>query len=567
MTRTIAQIAAVGSDDDAPLSYRAGGIRTWRDWHRDVARLAEVLSARDRKRWALYASDSYEFSVGLFALWLTGSQPVVPPLNSTAVAESLRSIVDGALGEFPGAEPIMREEGDTARAFGLRCIDPRADLSMFTSGSSGEPKLVQKTLRQLDTEVATLDELWGAEVADRAVFATVSHQHIYGLLFKVLWPLATRRPFYAAIVRDPQTMALLAARHTKTVCVTSPAFLKRIPANTLESIDASLPMKVFSSGGLLATPVAHRIARRLPAVTEVYGSTETGGIAHRSQLPEEFDTAWTPLPGAAVRADDDGRLLVRSPHLPNDAWHLTGDRGELAGANSFRLGARIDRIVKVEEKRVSLAAIETSLRETPGISDCACVVHPGRRDMVCAVVALEATGYRQLYESGRRRYVQRLRQRLGVQFDRVTLPRKWRFLEELPANEQGKSSASLLLALFEPVRSPRWPLVTSIDCRSEREATLTLFVSRQIVYFEGHFPGMPVLPGIAQLFWVAHFARQLFGLEADWRQTEAIKFNRIVPPDTTVTLHLALREDRRRLQFSYAIDGATCSSGRFIQRG
>ena len=122
------------------------------------------------------------------------------------------------------------------------------------------------------------------------------------------------------------------------------------------------------------------------------------------------------------------------------------------------------------------------------------------------------------------------------------IPRKWRFVEELPANDQGKSSAAMLLALFEPIRAPRLPLVTAIEWSQRHEATLTLFVPKRIVYFEGHFPGTPVLPGIAQLFWVAHFAKQLFGLEADWRQMEAIKFNRIVPPDTTVTLHLALRK-------------------------
>ena len=275
---------------------------------------------------------------------------------------------------------------------------------------------------------------------------------------------------------------------------------------------------------------------------------------------------WTPLPGVAVRIDDQGRLLVRSPHLPDGAWHLTGDRGELVGDHAFRLGARIDRIVKVEEKRVSLAALETSLCDMPGVVDCACVLRPGRRDMVCAVVALDSTGYRELYANGRRRYIQQLRKALAAQFDRVTIPRKWRFVDELPANEQGKSPAAMLLALFEPIRALRLPLVTAMEWCNDNETTLTLFVPKRIVYFEGHFPGTPVLPGIAQLFWVAHFARQLFGLEADWRQMEAIKFNRIVSPDTTVMLRLALR-DRRRLQFSYAIDGVVCSSGRFIQRG
>ena len=75
-----------------------------------------------------------------------------------------------------------------------------------------------------------------------------------------------------------------------------------------------------------------------------------------------------------------------------------------------------------------------------------------------------------------------------------------------------------------------------------------------------------MLPGVAQLFWVGYFARQLLGLDNGWCQMEAVKFNKLVLPDTTITLQLELREDRRRLQFRYSIDGAACSSGRLIQR-
>ncbi len=564
MTSSIIEMVAQGPDDDAPLCYDAGSMRTWRDWHRDVDNLAAFLSDRREARWGLYTSNSYVFSVGLFALWLSDKTPVIPPLNTPAVVQSLAPYVDGLLGEFADAKSIIRDRRDASPA--VRRVDPDAELLMFTSGSSGEPKAISKRLRQLDVEVATLERLWGSELAESTVFATVSHQHIYGLLFKVLWPLAARRPFYAGIVRDPHTMQTVAMRHNRSVCVTSPAFLKRIPTDTLQSLAAAHHLTLFSSGGLLATPVAHRVGRHVKPVIEVYGSTETGGVAHRRQIPPNLETPWRLLTDVLIRADEHGRLLVRSPHLPDDAWHLTGDQGEVVDAGAFRLGARIDRIVKVEEKRVSLAAMEAALNAAGGIKESACVVHPGRRDMVCAVVALDETGYRQLYADGRRRYIQRLRDILAARFDRVTLPRKWRFVEELPTNDQGKSSASILLAQFEPNRVYRLPIVTHVVCSSARDVTLTLFVPGNLAYFEGHFPGSPVLPGVAQLFWVGHFARQLLGLEIGWRHMEAVKFNRLVLPETALTLRLELREDRSRLQFSYTIDGAACSSGRLIQR-
>lgn len=573
MISTIDRIGTAEPDGDRPLCYTPAASRTRHEWRRDVDALAMFLRDRGESRWGLYATSTYDFSVGLFALWRSGKTPVVPPLNTPGVVESLAPHVDCLLGEFPVAESIVRDSYDVApvrmpkaHVRAPRHIDPDAQLIMFTSGSSGEAKAIRKSIVQLDAEVATLEQLWGRRIARAVVLATASHQHIYGLLFKVLWPLAAERPFYASTVRDPQTLLALSARHRRSVWVTSPAFLKRIPADILDTHDTNAEFTLFSSGGLLTTPIAHRITEHLGETPiEVYGSTETGGIAYRQQRPANPDTPWTPLPGVVVDTNPDGQLLVRSPHLPDDGWHLTGDRGALAAGKRFCLGSRIDRIVKVEEKRVSLTAMETELASIAGIKDAACILRPGRRDMICAVLALDPSGYRDLYTVGRRRYIRRLRNVLVTHFDPVTLPRKWRFVEELPINEQGKIATANLLALFAPTRVHRLPVVTGIVSPTGHETTLTLFLPRQLTYFEGHFPGTPVLPGVAQLFWVAYFARQLFGLDFVWRQMEAVKFNRLVFPENTVTLHLAWREARSRLQFAYAVDGVTCSSGRLIQ--
>jgi hypothetical protein len=563
---TIGNICATATDEDRLVCHTPAAVHTRGDWRRDVDTLVAFLGDRHELRWGLYAANTYDFSVGLFALWCSGKTPVIPPLNTPGVVQALAPHVDGLLGEFPSAEPILRNNSNTQPENVAGSIRPDAQLVMFTSGSSGEPKAIWKNFGQLDAEIATLELLWGTRIGQAIALATVSHQHIYGLLFKVLWPLAANRPFYTNIVRDPQTLVALSARHRGAVWVTSPAFLKRIPMTVLQS-NADAEVTLFSSGGLLVAPIAHRIARQMgePPI-EVYGSTETGGIAYRQQRPPNRDTPWVPLPRVEIDANIEGQLLVRSPHLPDDDWYLTGDRGTLLAGHRFCLGSRIDRIVKVEEKRVSLTAMETELAAVAGVTDAVCILRPGRRDTICAVLALDAAGYRELYSGGRRTYIRRLRDVLLAQFDRITLPRKWRFVEELPVNDQGKVSAGNLLALFEPTRVHRMPVVTGISCPTEYDTTLTLFIPRHLTYFDGHFAGTPVLPGVAQLFWAGHFARQVFGLDFVWPRMEAVKFNRLVLPETTVTLHLVRREDHGRLQFSYAVDGVTCSSGRLIQR-
>ena len=67
-------------------------------------------------------------------------------------------------------------------------------LVIHTSGSNGEPVAIPRRLAQLDAEVRALQQAFGAGLDEALVLGTVSHQHIYGLLFRVLWPLAAGRP-------------------------------------------------------------------------------------------------------------------------------------------------------------------------------------------------------------------------------------------------------------------------------------------------------------------------------------------------------------------------------------
>jgi acyl-coenzyme A synthetase/AMP-(fatty) acid ligase/3-hydroxymyristoyl/3-hydroxydecanoyl-(acyl carrier protein) dehydratase len=555
-----------GFDDGALACLDGRATRTRGDFRRDVDALARRLETRAEARWALYSANSYDFAVGLFALWCARKVPVVPSGDDPAARAALDGSVDAALGELPNALSIRDRDGAPSLARRERAIGEHAELTLLTSGSSGAPKAVRKCARQLEAEVASLYALWGARVADAVVLATVSHQHIYGLLFKVLWPLATGRAFYAEIIRDPNLLRALTARLPRTAWIGSPAQLKRMPERILERVDRSCVVAVFSSGGPLPTAAAHRLANALgePPI-EVYGSTETGGVAYRQQRIEygADGGSWQPLPRVELDIDD-GRLKVRSPHLPDGSWHATGDLGELLADGGLRLGRRVDRIVKLEEKRVSLTAIEESLARCDGIVEAACFVHAGVRDFVYAVVALDSTGFRALYALGRRRFVQRLRDAMRQHVERIGVPRKWRFVDALPANAQGKVTPTELGPLFERT-APTVPIVRGLDASVANELVLALHLPAQLAYFDGHFPGSAVLPGVTQLFWVDLFARQLFDAKGGWRRMEAVKFSRLLLPETDVTLTLESRNDGEQIRFRYAIDGVVCSSGRLVR--
>src|SRR6218665_2177251 len=120
---------------------------------------------------------------------------------------------------------------------------------------------------------------------------------------------------------------------------------------------------VFSSGGPLPFEVSRSAAMVLGQTpVEVFGSSETGGIAWRQCASAE--DSWQLFSDVQWRLHD-GCLAVCSPRLPDAAWWSTSDRAEPAGIHGFRLLGRADRIVKIEEKRVSLDAMEQQLLKTP----------------------------------------------------------------------------------------------------------------------------------------------------------------------------------------------------------
>ena len=94
--------------------------------------------------------------------------------------------------------------------------------------------------------------------------------------------------------------------------------------------------------------------------------------------------------------------------------------------------------------------------------------------------------------------------------------------------------------------------------------TLQLQVPTDLVYFPGHFPQAPVLPGAVQVAWALQLAAARLGTSPQCREVEALKFQRLLQPGDRVTLTLRYDEARRKLHFAYREGEAAYSSGRRV---
>ncbi|MFP2910923.1 AMP-binding protein, partial [Pyxidicoccus sp. 3LFB2] len=513
------------------------------------------------RRQALFFEDSFEFCAALLGAWHTERCVYLPADARPATLERLRGEVDGFVGNVPSEyAPLSPEEG-AGGGWQPLSLEARA-LVLYTSGSSGEPTAIPKQLAQLTREVSTLAGLFDARLGAERVLATVSHQHIYGLLFRVLWPLSAGRPFLARSLVYPEDIQAALAEGPATL-VSSPAHLKRLPdaldwAGVREHVRA-----VFTSGGPLPTEGLHACRALLgQAPIEVYGSSETGGVAWRQRTRDDA-VAWKVMPGVEVRTGDDA-LEVRSPHagLPDGAWLRTEDRVQLL-PEGFELLGRKDRLLKLEEKRVSLSAMERTLLADRLLREVRVLPLPEGHRLTLAVVAVPGdAGWKLHSEAGKRALNQALRERLSREFEASVLPRRFRYVEAMPVNSQGKVTDAGLAALFDSRR----PTPQVLERTAER-AVLQLDVSEGSPYFKGHFPGMPILPGVAQLEWVIQLGRELFALPPDFLRMEAVKFQKVIVPGTRLTLELTWTEAKGSLHFLFTSDGGTHASGRIVFGG
>lgn len=421
-----------------PVCHAPATTRAWADFAAAVRNCAGWLQAQPASRWLLCSSSADTFAIWLLALLHAGKNVVIPPNMQAGTLEQLGAAFDAVAGdELPQAE-----SSSTMAAF-----DPyTAHITLYTSGSTGSPKAVHKTMAQFESEIGVLESVWGASLGQLPILATVPHHHIYGLLFRLLWPLAAGRPFDTVQCAHPDTLQQRIAALGEHVLVASPAQLTRLPELLNLSHLRPAPQQIFSSGGPLPAATADHIAATLgQAPIEVFGSTETGGIAWRQQ---GADDAWTLLPGIRIETDADSTHLF-SPFLGSEKSRTLDDAVAFVENGRFRLLGRRDRVLKIEEKRISLHALETHLSEHPWVQTAAAVGLGGRRDSIGVAVVLNAAGLAAQAEGGRLLLRRQLRMHLARYYEPVLLPRYWRYPAQLPFNTQGKLTQAALTELFD----------------------------------------------------------------------------------------------------------------------
>jgi 3-hydroxymyristoyl/3-hydroxydecanoyl-(acyl carrier protein) dehydratase len=96
---------------------------------------------------------------------------------------------------------------------------------------------------------------------------------------------------------------------------------------------------------------------------------------------------------------------------------------------------------------------------------------------------------------------------------------------------------------------------------------LELRVPPDLEYFAGHFPGVPILPGVVQIDWSVRLGCARLPVRGGFVAAEQLKFLSIVRPAAQLTLTLELDGGKTRMRFCYAGEGRKYSSGTLVFGG
>ena len=400
-----------------------------------------------------------------------------------------------------------------------------------------------------------LAKTFGAGFCKAAFFAaSVRDEHFYGALWLRMLPQALGMKVSETTVVSVEDLDALAA-DGPFVFVTTPSFLeKAVRHPDFAALRGAAVDIVVSGGALRAETSAATLAAVGVSPLEVYGSTEAGTIAWRRRSESaRFRLA----NGVEGTVDAEGRLVVESPFAMARPL-VMHDAVVFAAPREFELLGRTDRMAKVLECFVSLASVEKALEAHPFISEAragAVVVDGVSR--VGAIAVLSSEGRAALAGGTFAGVTSRIRRDAIAETGAAAFPRRLRFVAEMPYDARGKVPAAAVKNVL--AANCREPVVLSCEATAESlDAEMAFPPDGE--WFDGHFPGFPILPGVAQLFFLRLFAMRAFGEFPGAASYRNIKFKRPIRPGERVRLKIE-RTENCEILFEYSVAGETASSG------
>ncbi|MFE0800758.1 4-coumarate--CoA ligase family protein [Streptomyces sp. NPDC058812] len=287
-------------------------------------------------------------------------------------------------------------------------VDPAEDVAAlpYSSGTTGTPKGVMLTHRQIATNLAQLEPLMPAAPGDR-VLAVLPFFHIYGLTALMNAPLRLGATVVVLPRFDLEQFLAAIQNHRVTGLYVAPPIVLALAKHPLVAdYDLSSLKYIVSAAAPLDAKLAAACSRRLglPPVGQAYGMTELSPGTHivpldaMSAAPPgtvgkliagtEMRVVSLDDPGKDLGVGESGEILIRGPQvmkgylgrpdattamIDEDGWLHTGDVGHVDADGWLFVVDRVKELIKYKGFQVAPAELEALLLTHPGVADAAVI--------------------------------------------------------------------------------------------------------------------------------------------------------------------------------------------------
>ncbi|WP_111719676.1 3-phosphoshikimate 1-carboxyvinyltransferase [Homoserinimonas sp. OAct 916] len=382
----------------------------------------------------------------------------------------------------------------------IEAVEPNPDdpaQLLFTSGTSGEPKLVVHTHRTLSRAVQMEIEHLGLNAND-VIYVPSPLAHQTGFLYGMWLAFALGSPQIVQGTWNPRRALEVLNRWEGTFVQAATPFLSDLVQAVAEGAPPPRTLRIFvATGAAVPRVLAERATRTLQTmVCGAFGTTETGLATLATPLDEStkvWGTEGRALPGVQLRITDDsgsvlpagveGNLEVNGPTVfdgylerpdltaevfTSDGWYRTGDLATLHDGGFLRITGRVRDVINRGGEKIPVASIEQLLYTHDAVSDVAIVAMPDPRlgERACAFITL-APDKRLTF-----RQLQQFLDENGV--SKYFWPERLEVIDEIPRNAVGKIQKFILrdrAAGFVPQR-------LSVVADHEREVGINVDTGR-----------------------------------------------------------------------------------------
>lgn len=452
---------------DRTLSFA----QLWDEVQQFAGYIAPKLSQDKQEVVAILLPNSWQFVVAHLGTLLAGH--INMPIDPTYKQLEIQGITEQQRPAHVITHAAVAGEFDSSFAFTLiedlpwqssdKIADPlrlpaeeQIATLLFTSGTTGKPKITAYSHANHMWNPAAVSELWKWTTDDTLLMSTpLSHWH--GLAVILNGGLMHGNTIYVQERFEPEaTLGMLESGDISLYMHVPIAYYKMVEHAPEKEYDLS-GVRLFVSGSSYLPPaIWHAFKERFGHdILERYGSSETGLIASNTLDERIPGSVGYLLPGVDVKVVD-GELAMKSPgrfvgyygnpeataaKITEDGYWMTGDLGDFADNGRLNLRGRVQEKMKKNGYTVFPRDIEWALMKDDRISDA----------FVLGLQDEQALSDRIVYF-----IVGDITEEQVAQYCKANLPAAWRpdiirFLDAIPKSPAGKPKLAILRASVQDV--------------------------------------------------------------------------------------------------------------------